>query len=182
MASGKAVAVANILALLGMLSVLTLVEGGVECEKLPAELCAFSVSSAGARCVLEKKYSPVTPTHEASVEFQCQSSGIFAEEMIEWIESEECLKSCGLQRISVGMSTDGLFEYSDFTSSLCSDKCQNNCPNIVNLYLNLAAGEGIYLPHLCEAHKTRSRRMVMKTAAAPTIMPFSLTGEAGSTR
>ncbi|XP_057867201.2 uncharacterized protein LOC131074583 [Cryptomeria japonica] len=98
-----------------------------------------------------------------------QSSGVIAEEVKEWIESEECLQSCGLQRMNVGMSTDDLFENSDFTSKLCSNKCQNRCPNIVNLYQNLAAGEQIYLPHLCEAHNTRRRRMMIGTASAPTV-------------
>ncbi|GLJ38096.1 hypothetical protein SUGI_0775520 [Cryptomeria japonica] len=179
MASGKAIEVAIILALLGMLSVLVLGEGGVECEKLPIEMCAFSVSSSGARCVLEKKYSS---TSEGSIEYQCQSSGIIAEELKEWIESEDCLQSCGLQRMSVGMSTDDLFENSDFTSKLCSSKCQNRCPNIVNLYQNLAAGEEIYLPHMCEARNTRntrSRRMMIRTASAPSVgglKSFSLGG------
>ncbi|GLJ38098.1 hypothetical protein SUGI_0775560 [Cryptomeria japonica] len=174
MASVKAVAVPIVLALLGMLSVPVMGKESVECEKLPAEMCAFSVSSSGARCVLEKKYSFVPSTHESLVEYQCQSSGILAGKMMEWIESEECLQSCGLQRMSVGMSTEGLSQYSHFTSKLCSDKCQNRCPNIVNLYLNLAAGEGIYLPHLCKAHKTRSRRMMFETASAPTLKTLDL--------
>ncbi|XP_057867203.1 uncharacterized protein LOC131074584 isoform X2 [Cryptomeria japonica] len=169
------------LALFSLRSVMVMGEGGVECEKLPVEMCAFSVSSSGARCVLEKKYTFVPSTHESSVEYQCQSSGVMAEKMMEWIESEECLQSCGLQRMSVGMSTDDLSAYSDFTSKLCSDKCQNSCPNIVNLYLNLAAGEGIYLPHLCEAHKTRSRRMMFETVASgPAAQTISLAGVAAA--
>ncbi|KAH9292254.1 hypothetical protein KI387_042560, partial [Taxus chinensis] len=143
-------------------------EGVVECEKLPVEMCAFAVSSSGSRCVLEKKYSFAPATHESSVQYQCQSSGVMAEMMKEWIESEECVQACGLQRMCVGMSTDDLSSYSHLTSKLCSDKCQNSCPNVVDLYLNLAAGEGMYLPQLCEAHKTRSRRMMYQTAPAPT--------------
>eukprot|EP01018_Ginkgo_biloba_P041210 Gb_00041 [translate_table: standard] len=82
-----------------------------------------------------------------------------AETMIEWIESEECINACGLERMSVGMSTDSLLE-AEFANKLCSSECHNNCPNIVDLYLNLAAGEGIYLTKLCEAQRSDSRRMV----------------------
>uniref|UniRef100_A0A0C9QPS1 TSA: Wollemia nobilis Ref_Wollemi_Transcript_14424_909 transcribed RNA sequence n=1 Tax=Wollemia nobilis TaxID=56998 RepID=A0A0C9QPS1_9CONI len=130
------------------------VQGGrVECEKLPVEMCAFAVSSSGARCVLEKKYD--TATH--GVQYECQSSSVMVEKMMEWIETEECLKACGLERMSVGMSSDGLAESTDFRSNLCSDKCQNDCPNVVDLYLNLAAGEGMYLPRVCEGHKKKER-------------------------
>ncbi|KAH9309675.1 hypothetical protein KI387_037586, partial [Taxus chinensis] len=143
-------------------------EGGVECEKLPVEMCAFTVSSTGSRCVLEKNYSFAAATREASVQYQCQSSEIMEEKMKEWIESDECVQACGLQRMSVGVSTDDLSAYSHFTSKLCSDKCQNSCPNVVDLYLNLAAGEGMYLPQLCDAHKTQLRRMMIATAPAAT--------------
>ncbi|KAH9309678.1 hypothetical protein KI387_037589 [Taxus chinensis] len=168
MASKITTVFSAVLALFCLQSVFVLGEGGVECENLPVEMCAFAVSSTGSRCVLEKKYSFAVATHEASIQYQCQSSGIVAEKMMEWIESEDCLQACGLQRMSVGMSTDDLSAYSHFTSKLCSDKCQNSCPNVVDLYLNLAAGEGMYLPQLCDAHKTRSRRMMYQTAPAPT--------------
>eukprot|EP01018_Ginkgo_biloba_P016565 Gb_38854 [translate_table: standard] len=87
---------------------------------------------------------------------------------MEWIESEECMEACGLERMSVGVSSDALLE-PHFTDKLCSPQCQNNCPNIVDLYLNLAAGEGIYLPHLCEAHRTRSRRLISFEAKTNTF-------------
>uniref|UniRef100_A0A0D6QSI1 PAR1 protein n=1 Tax=Araucaria cunninghamii TaxID=56994 RepID=A0A0D6QSI1_ARACU len=148
------------------------VQGGrVECEKLPVDMCAFAVSSSGARCVLEKKYDTAT----RGVGYECQSSSVMMEKMMEWIETEECLRACGLQRMSVGMSSDGLAEYTDFSSKLCSDKCQNNCPNIVDLYLNLAAGEGMYLPRVCEGHKKRekSRRMMYEKVPATAGGPLS---------
>uniref|UniRef100_A0A0C9S698 TSA: Wollemia nobilis Ref_Wollemi_Transcript_11442_880 transcribed RNA sequence n=1 Tax=Wollemia nobilis TaxID=56998 RepID=A0A0C9S698_9CONI len=150
-----------ILALVGIQAVLG--EKRVECEKLPVDMCAFAVSSSGARCVLEKKYSTIN----GRIEYECQSSAIMAEKMIEWIESEECLQACGLERMNVGLSSDDLVEYSPLSSKLCSDKCQNNCPNIVDIYFSLAAGEGVYLPKLCDAHKSRSRRMMLETAPAP---------------
>jgi len=63
------------------------------------------------------------------------------EKLVEWIESEECINACGLERMAVGMSTDSLLE-PEFSAKLCSSECRNNCPNIVDLYVNLAAGEG----------------------------------------
>uniref|UniRef100_A0A0C9QLS6 TSA: Wollemia nobilis Ref_Wollemi_Transcript_26193_906 transcribed RNA sequence n=1 Tax=Wollemia nobilis TaxID=56998 RepID=A0A0C9QLS6_9CONI len=165
----SAVASAVILFVLLGMQGFVLGEGGVECEKLPVELCAFAVSSSGTRCVLEKKYTAASSSSTTSVEYECQASGIMAEKAMEWIESEECLKACGLERMCVGMSSDGLAEYSPFSSKLCSEKCQSSCPNIVELYINLAAGEGMYLPHLCEAHRERSRRVMYEMAAAGPI-------------
>jgi hypothetical protein len=63
--------------------------------------------------------------------------------MNELIETEECMNACGVERMTVGMSTDSLAERG-FTNKLCSPRCYNNCPNIVDLYFNLAAGEGTY--------------------------------------
>ncbi|GLJ07166.1 hypothetical protein SUGI_0060230 [Cryptomeria japonica] len=130
--------------------------GALTCEELPTEVCAFSVASSGARCVLEKSV-----LSDGSDEYQCMTSEIIAEKISEWIETEECLNDCGLERIVVGLSSDGLMEYR-FTSKLCSPKCYNNCHNIINLYFNLAAGEGVYLPRLCQAHRSGSRRMVQE--------------------
>jgi hypothetical protein len=64
-----------------------------------------------------------------------------AENQEEWIESDECVRSCGLERISFGLSTDLLLDFQS-TAMLCSPECVNNCPNIIDLYINLAAGEG----------------------------------------
>lgn len=71
-----------------------------------------------------------------------QSSIIIAEKQEEWIESDECVKACGLERMSVGLSTDLLMDY-HFTEMFCSSECLNNCPNIIDLYISLAAGEGM---------------------------------------
>jgi hypothetical protein len=51
------------------------------------------------------------------------------------------VKACGLERMSVGLSTDLLMDY-QFAEMFCSSECLNNCPNIIDLYINLAAGEG----------------------------------------
>ncbi|GLJ07167.1 hypothetical protein SUGI_0060250 [Cryptomeria japonica] len=128
--------------------------GVLTCEELPLQLCAFSVSSSGARCVLEKSI-----LRDGRAQYQCLTSEVMVEKISEWIETEECLNNCGLDRMVVGMSSDNLMEYR-FTSKLCSPQCYNTCHNIVNLYFNLAAGEGVYLPSLCKAHRSGSRRMV----------------------
>lgn len=130
------------------------------CEELPAEVCAFSVSSTGNRCVLEKALML-----DGTLQFQCQSSVVVAEKLAEWIESEECINACGLERMAVGMSTDSLLE-PEFSGKLCSSECRNNCPNIVDLYVNLAAGEGISLPRMCEYQKTRSRMLIAESLSS----------------
>ncbi|GLJ38099.1 hypothetical protein SUGI_0775570 [Cryptomeria japonica] len=155
MASIGEVAVAITLLVLTVQGFLVL--GRLECEKLPIEFCAFSVSSSGARCVLEKEYS----LFDRSI-YNCKSSAIMAEKRREWIESEKCLRICGLQRMSVGMSIDDINEYSEFSSKLCSDKCQSSCPNVADLYPTLTSNGGLYLPHLCEVHDKRSRRLVLQ--------------------
>eukprot|EP00249_Psilotum_nudum_P023504 c28899_g2_i2 orf=99-686(+) len=144
-----------VLANVAMWMCLTSVLGdSVECENLPMEVCAFAVSSSGSRCVLEK-----IVMGDGRLKFVCQSSIVMAENFPEWIETDECINACGLDRMSVGMSTDTLVE-NDFTEVLCSEDCQDNCPNIFDLYTNLAAGEGVYLPHLCQAQRMSSRKLI----------------------
>jgi hypothetical protein len=123
--------------------------GKLECEDLPIEDCAFSVASTGTRCVLETYEGK-----DGSIHYECQSSLIMAEKQEEWIESDECINACGLERMSVGLSTDLLLD-SHFADMFCSSECLNNCPNLIDLYISLAAGEGMYLPQLCKTHRTR---------------------------
>merc|ERR1711915_233474 len=145
-----------LLTTLALISVTTpqVVYGRIVCENLPLEVCAFSVSSSGARCVLEKSI-----LRDGNVQYECQSSDIIAEEINEGVETEECMNACGVERLAVGMSTDALAD-GHFTKKLCSPNCYNKCPNILDLYFNLAAGEGIYLPRLCEAHRSGDRRII----------------------
>nr|GMD93302.1 uncharacterized protein LOC109174906 [Ipomoea batatas] len=123
------------------------------CENLPINVCAFSVSSIGKRCVLENEIK-----NKGEVEYQCKTSDVVVgSSMAEYIETDNCVKSCGVNRKSIGISSDSLLEPT-FTSKLCSSACYNNCPNIVELYFNLAAGEGAYLPDLCEKQRVSQRR------------------------
>jgi len=77
--------------------------------------------------------------------YTCRSSEIETESEKGHIETEECIKGCGLNRKSFGISSDSLLEVG-FTQNLCSPRCYQNCPNIVDLYFNLAAGEGNDIP------------------------------------
>lgn len=108
------------------------------CEELPKEVCAFSIASSGKRCVLETE----RPADSGTVEYQCRTSEVVVENMSEYIERDECVKACGVDRRSVGISSDALLD-PRFTAKLCASPCYNHCPNIVDLYFNLAAGEGI---------------------------------------
>ncbi|XP_006848035.3 uncharacterized protein LOC18437773 [Amborella trichopoda] len=125
----------------------------IVCENLSKEECAFSISSAGKRCVLEK----YTGNDGEEGEFKCTSSEVEVERLSEWIEIEECIQSCGLDRNSVGISSDSLLD-PQFTAKLCASPCFDNCPNVVDLYFNLAAGEGVYLPKLCQEQIINPRR------------------------
>ncbi|PKI43410.1 uncharacterized protein LOC116193232 [Punica granatum] len=134
------------------------------CENLPKDLCAFSVASSGKRCLLETYQSG-----GGAVEYQCRTSEVVVERMAGYIESDECVKACGVDRNSVGISSDTLLE-PQFTARLCSRECYRSCPNIVDLYFNLAAGEGVFLPDLCEAQRTNPHRAMLEllsSGAAP---------------
>ncbi|KAH7662991.1 PAR1 protein [Dioscorea alata] len=124
----------------------------IACEDLDQNSCAFAVSSSGNRCVLEMKLR-----RSGYLELFCRTSDIETEKLKDYIEIDECIKACGLDRNTVGISSDSLLD-SHFTQKLCSSKCYNSCPNIVDLYFNLAAGEGAFLPKLCEDQETSVRR------------------------
>ncbi|XP_031488436.1 uncharacterized protein LOC116256265 [Nymphaea colorata] len=139
--------------------------GAIVCEDLPQDVCAFAISSAGKRCVLEKFV-----LGDGSTEFQCRTSEVVVEKMTEWIETDECVRLCGVDRNSVGISSDSLME-PQFTAKLCSAECYGNCPNIVDLYFNLAAGEGVFLPELCEIQRTNPRRGMAELLSSGVVAP-----------
>ncbi|OIV98614.1 hypothetical protein TanjilG_12737 [Lupinus angustifolius] len=103
------------------------------------------------------------------VEYQCRTSEVVVERMAEYIETDSCVDQCGVDRKFVGISSDALLE-SQFTAKLCSPSCYQKCPNIVDLYFNLAAGEGVFLPDLCERQRSNPRRAMFElvsSGAAP---------------
>ena len=75
------------------------------------------------------------------INYDMQTSDVIAESKNELIETKECMKSCGVETMTFGMSTDSLAERG-FTKKLCSPRCYDNCPNIIDLYFSLAAEEG----------------------------------------
>ncbi|XP_058083447.1 uncharacterized protein LOC131231311 [Magnolia sinica] len=138
--------------------------GKVTCEDLDKSTCAFAVSSSGTRCVLEKH------VRKGWEKYTCGSSEIEAEKLTDWIETDRCIEACGLDRNTLGISTDSLLE-SHFTQKLCSPPCYQNCPNIVDLYFNLAAGEGVFLPKLCESQGTNARRQMAEIKSSGIVAP-----------
>ncbi|KAK1394250.1 (+)-gamma-cadinene synthase [Heracleum sosnowskyi] len=127
--------------------------GEIICNELPNEMCSFSVSSSGKRCLLET----YTTMDDDTMNFECKSSEVIAENLANWIETDECVSSCGVDRHSVGISSDSLME-PRFTAKLCSSACSQHCPNIVDLYNNLALAEGVFLADLCKVQQTMPRR------------------------
>ncbi|XP_002993113.2 uncharacterized protein LOC9652438 [Selaginella moellendorffii] len=136
------------------------IQAALECEELAVEDCAFAVSGLGSRCVLEKRV-----LESKIVVYQCQTSPVLAERSEAWIETDECLAACGLERMSVGISTDGIIR-KEFLSRWCSSQCQANCPNVVDLFTKLASGEDIHLPHICNSIRPSSRKLIGESLSA----------------
>ncbi|KAD6119776.1 hypothetical protein E3N88_11047 [Mikania micrantha] len=109
--------------------------GEIICEELPTGLCAFAVSSSQQRCLLENYV-----TKDGTIEYECKTSEIAVKNFNGWIESDECMNACGIDRKMTGIASDSLLE-PRFIVKLCSPSCYDNCPNIVDLYHNLAIGE-----------------------------------------
>ncbi|XP_065050257.1 uncharacterized protein LOC135680303 [Musa acuminata AAA Group] len=131
---------------------------------LPQEVCAFAVSSSSNRCLLESSQDS-----GGNTVYQCRASEIVVERLRDWIETEQCVSVCGVDRNAVGISSDALLE-PHFTQQLCSAACHQNCPNIIDLHLDLAAAEGIFLPDLCEAQRVNPHRAmveILSSGAAP---------------
>ncbi|KAF8380253.1 hypothetical protein HHK36_027737 [Tetracentron sinense] len=139
--------------------------GGINCEHLNKESCAFAVSSGGTRCVLEKQVR-----RSGEEVYTCGASRIEAGNLKDWIETDQCVEACGVDRNSLGISTDSLLD-SQFTQKLCSTGCYNSCSNIVDLYFNLAAGEGVFLPKLCEAQGANARRIMAEIHSSGSVAP-----------
>ena len=99
-------------------------------------MCAFSISASGKRCLLE--------TANVTGEYTCRTSAVEVEGIVNHVESDECVAACGVDRKTVGISSDAMME-AGFAAKLCSPACLDYCPNILDLYFNLAAGEGTIL-------------------------------------
>ncbi|KAK4717725.1 hypothetical protein R3W88_016063 [Solanum pinnatisectum] len=153
--------------------------GEIVCEDLSIGMCAYSVASSGKRCSLES-YESI----EGRRGYQCKTSEVLVSNIgiTNLIESDECISACGADRNSLGISSDSLLE-STFTSKLCSQQCYQKCPNIVDLYYNLALGEGVYLPAFCKGRDLNGRREMSQiqssgVVCAPSAASTALTLEA----
>ncbi|XVF76746.1 hypothetical protein PTKIN_Ptkin13bG0291200 [Pterospermum kingtungense] len=144
------------------------------CEDLPKDVCAFSIASSGKRCLLETAVKK-----DGKVEYQCRTSEVVVERMAEYIETDKCVRACGVDRNSVGISSDSLLE-PQFTAKLCAPACYQKCPNIVDLYFNLAAGEGVFLPDLCNAQRINPRRSMVELISSSGAAPGPVSSEARS--
>ncbi|KAI4380046.1 hypothetical protein MLD38_006275 [Melastoma candidum] len=127
--------------------------GYMTCEQLPLDRCSYAIASSGRRCVLEKYMSV-----DGSMQMECKTSPVTVGFMEEWIETEDCIKACGLDRKSLGISSDNLLGHG-FIKTLCSRDCYQNCPNIADLYSNLALAEGGFLPDICLLERNPKRMM-----------------------
>ncbi|CAA2975102.1 uncharacterized protein LOC111365757 [Olea europaea var. sylvestris] len=139
--------------------------GEVICETLPTNLCSFAIASSGKRCVLENFQN-----NDGKLEFTCKTSEVAVSTMAGHIETDKCVSACGVDRRFVGISSDA-FLAPQFTANLCSPACYQNCPNIVDLYFNMAAGEGVYLPALCEKQKSNPHRAMMELSSSGDVAP-----------
>lgn len=150
--------------------------GEITCEQLNKEECAFAVSSSGNRCVLEKYVR-----RSGQEAYKCTTSDIEADKLKDLVETNQCIEACGLDRDTLGISSDSLLE-SRFTQKLCSPQCYKRCPNIIDLYFNLAAGEGVYLPKLCETQAENPRRVMAEIKSSGIVAPgpISLVGFLGA--
>nr|GEW46208.1 hypothetical protein [Tanacetum cinerariifolium] len=121
--------------------------GTIICEDLTKDNCSFAISSYGKRCVLEDYEGK-----KGMVEYQCRTSEVMVEIMSGYIETDECVRACGVNRNATGISSDALLDKNSIVT-LCSPPCYQRCPNIVDLHFNLAVGEGVSLPDLCEQQR-----------------------------
>ena len=70
-----------------------------------------------------------------------QTSKIVTDSFHSWIEDNKCIQACGLNRMSVGLSSDFLGEH-ELQRSICGNSCLEECLNVVEIFTNLASGEG----------------------------------------
>ncbi|KAJ6904994.1 hypothetical protein NC652_022896 [Populus alba x Populus x berolinensis] len=128
--------------------------GELVCEQLPVDLCSYSIATSGKRCLLEN-YA----TKEGGVKYLCKTSEVVVDKLKKWIHIKFSKNGCGLNINTVDISSDSLLR-PQFLTKLCSKSCSQACPNIVDIYSNLAIAEGVYLPNLCAS----PRRVTYQTS------------------
>ncbi|KAL0344496.1 UNVERIFIED_CONTAM: hypothetical protein Sradi_4280900 [Sesamum radiatum] len=131
----------------------------VVCEDLPQNLCTFAI--AASRCVLENYKS-----EEGSVDYTCKTSEVVVERLAGYIETDECVNACGVDRNSFFFLVIA-FYYSSTEYALLA-------PADWNLYFYNKMQE--YFCQHCEKHKTSPHRAMLEllsssggAAAAPLL-------------
>lgn len=94
-------------------------------------------------------------------ELACKTSEVVVPEMANYIETDACVDACGVDRNSVGISSDFLHE-PRFAAKLCSSACFQSCPNIVDLYDNVVSGEGNAVVIIARNNITREKKIKRK--------------------
>ncbi|CAN6350896.1 unnamed protein product [Urochloa humidicola] len=134
----------------------------LSCEELPPGACAFAVSSAGLRCVLERTPEGAHRCQTSAVAAGAAARGLMPAAAGGWVETDACVRACGADRAALGLPVaSAAAEERRAIRALCSPACRDGCPNVVDLYATVAAAEGVSLPALCEAQKSAGRRMMM---------------------
>ena len=83
------------------------------------------------------------------MKYQYRSSEVLVQKISKYIETDQCVQACGVDMNMIGISSNA-FREPQVTSKLCSQAWYHECSNIVDLYFNLAAGEGKIFSKLSE--------------------------------
>ncbi|KAD3336219.1 hypothetical protein E3N88_31738 [Mikania micrantha] len=132
-------------------------------EDLSKDNCSFAISSYQHRCVLED-----FEDKRGNVEYQCRTSEVTVEIISGYIETDHCVRACGVNRNATGISSDVLLDRNSI-ATLCSRPCYQNCPNIIDLHFNLAIGEGVSLPDLCEQQRSHPNRAMIELLSSSAV-------------
>ncbi|KAL0337801.1 UNVERIFIED_CONTAM: hypothetical protein Scaly_2055200 [Sesamum calycinum] len=113
--------------------------GDLICETLPRHLYSFAIASSEKRCILDASQSEC-----GNIDYKCKTSNVMVEKLAGHIENDQCMNACGTDRLfTEGLSPEGSLP-SNFTTSICSAACYDiNCPGVVDLFSNIAAGEAL---------------------------------------
>lgn len=68
-----------------------------------------------------------------------------------YIETDTCIKVCGLQRLVVGTPIDNILNNNGALAKLCSPKCQRSCGNTMDYYGVIMAQAGQHAHNYCRS-------------------------------
>nr|XP_011468451.1 PREDICTED: uncharacterized protein LOC105352623 [Fragaria vesca subsp. vesca] len=138
----------------------------VEIAEKPSKLWAGQSARKLGRCSLRtEKQGQVRAGVANNWEKHCRTSQVVVEKLAGYIDTDKCVKACGVDRDAVGISSDAFLE-PHFLKNMCTANCYEKCPNLVELYFNLAAGEGVFLPYLCERQRSEPHRDMRESSSS----------------